>query len=225
MARIVLLHATPVAMEPIQRAMRTLWPEAEAVNLLDDALSIDREREGSELSERSIGRFLELGTYAAESIRAEGILATCSAFGAALDHLASTLSIPVVKPNEPMFTDALRVGNKVAMLATFAPAVPSMEAEFYHLAPHACLDTIVVEGAIEALRAGHADAHNRMVAEAASYLTEYDAVMLAHFSTSRALSLVSQVTSLPVLAAPEAAVTRMRQLIEGHDTTMPGVIG
>ena len=38
--RIVLLHATPVAMEPIQRAFVEKWPEAETVNLLDDALTI-----------------------------------------------------------------------------------------------------------------------------------------------------------------------------------------
>ena len=37
--RIVLLHGTPVAMEPIQRAFATRWPEAEIVNLLDDSLA------------------------------------------------------------------------------------------------------------------------------------------------------------------------------------------
>ena len=43
--RIVLLHATPVAMAPIAAAFRAEWPEAETVNLLDDSLSQDRSRE------------------------------------------------------------------------------------------------------------------------------------------------------------------------------------
>ena len=55
--RIVLLHATPVAMEPIARAMAAIWPEAEAANLLDDGLSIDRAREGDALSPELAGRF------------------------------------------------------------------------------------------------------------------------------------------------------------------------
>lgn len=42
--RIVLLHATPVAMAPIQSAFADRWPEAEIVNLLDDGLTIDRAR-------------------------------------------------------------------------------------------------------------------------------------------------------------------------------------
>ena len=61
--RIVLLHATPVAMPPIQSALAELWPNAEAVNLLDDALTIDRARE-ADMSEKLIDRFVSLGRYA-----------------------------------------------------------------------------------------------------------------------------------------------------------------
>jgi hypothetical protein len=39
-------------------------------------------------------------------------------------------------------------------------------------------------------------------------------VMLAHFSTSRARQAVEAKLDIPVLSAPDAAVTRMRALIE-----------
>ena len=42
--RIVLLHATPIAMPPVQAAFAIDWPDAEIVNLLDDGLTIDRAR-------------------------------------------------------------------------------------------------------------------------------------------------------------------------------------
>lgn len=217
--RIVLLHATPVAMEPIAKAMAALWPEAEPVNLLDDALSIDRAHDdGETLSPDLVQRFLDLGGYAAGPMRGAGILATCSAFGPALDQLRDGLSIPVVKPNEPMFRAALKAGNRITMLATFGPAVSSMEEEFRALAAElgsdAKLTSIVVPGAIEALRAGDAATHNRLVAEAAAHLSDTDAIMLAHFSTSRALEAVRAVTDIPVFAAPEAAVQSIRQLVE-----------
>ena len=77
--RIVLLHASPVAMQPVQTAFRQLWPEAELVNLLDDSLSPDRARE-QDLTEAMIERFVSLGRYG-HSVGAAGILVTCSAFG------------------------------------------------------------------------------------------------------------------------------------------------
>jgi hypothetical protein len=40
--RIALIHATPVAIEPILQAFKALWPEAEPVSILDDSLSVDR---------------------------------------------------------------------------------------------------------------------------------------------------------------------------------------
>ena len=153
-------------------------------------------------------------------MHAAGILATCSAFGSALDRLRAVSPIPVVKPNEPMFRAAIKAGQRIVMLATFAPAVAGMEAEFRELAaelrPDARLTSVVAAGAIDALRAGDVKTHNRLVAEAAAKILQADAIMLAHFSTSRALAEVRRSTAIPVFAAPEAAVESMRQLVEAR---------
>ena len=44
--RVVLLHGTPVAVEPIQRSFAARWPEAELVNLLDE-FPLGRQGQGS----------------------------------------------------------------------------------------------------------------------------------------------------------------------------------
>ena len=214
--RIVLFHATSVAIEPIKTSMEQLWPEAEAVNLLDDGLTIDRAREGDHLSEILIERFVDLGRYACRA-GADGILVTCSAFGPAIDRMIETLPVPVLKPNEAMFRAAIRQGGRIGMLATFAPSVPTMEAEFAEFAAQAGadskLDTIVVPDAIDLLRKGDAETHNRLVGDMAADLADRDAIMLAHFSTSRAAEKVRAAVSVPVFTAPDAAVTRMRELV------------
>jgi len=210
--RIVLLHATPVAMAPIQAAMASLWPEAEAVNLLDDGLTIDRAKEGPELSEALIERFVDFGRYA-QRIGADGILITCSAFGPAIDRMQQELPLPILRPNEAMFREAIAAGDRIGMLATFGPSVATMEDEFRALGSAATLETIVVPDAIDRLRGGDADTHNRLLAEAAPRFASHDAVMLAHFSTSRAADSVRRVVDVPVLAAPEAAVLRMKDLV------------
>ncbi|TKI04095.1 aspartate/glutamate racemase family protein [Martelella alba] len=209
---IVLLHATPVAMQPIHAAMRELWPDAAAVHLLDEGLSLERAKTAA-LTDALAARFIRFGRYAADT-GADGILATCSAFGDPLDKLAEQLAIPVLKPNEAMFADALAAGGRVGMLATFAPAIAGMEHEFYAMAARlgktASLTTLCAEGAIEQLRAGHDSEHNAIVAQYAERLADCDVIMLAHFSTSRALAQVRAVSGVPVLAAPQSAVLRMK---------------
>ncbi len=216
--RIVLFHATPVAMDPINTAMTALWPEAEAINLLDDGLTIDRAKEGREISEDLIERFVDFGRYA-QRIGADGILITCSAFGPAIDRMIAELPLPILRPNEAMFRAAIAAGNRIGMLATFAPAVPTMEEEFRQFAADAssdsALETYVVPDAIDLLRRGDETAHNRLVADAAPRFASYDAIVLAHFSTSRAAEAVRQRVNTPVFAAPEAAVIRMKTLVRG----------
>jgi Asp/Glu/hydantoin racemase len=220
MSRIVLLHATPVAMQPVQHAFAERWPEAEIVNLLDDGLSTDRARE-ADLTDGMIERFVRLGRYGYD-MGAAGILITCSAFGPAIDRLAEALPVPVLKPNEAMFQAAIAQGSRIGMLATFAPAVSTMTDEFdayvAQSGSSATLTTIVVDNAMDRLRQGDAETHNRLIAARAAELSHCDAIMLAHFSTSRAASVVRDVVDVPVLSAPQAAVDRMRQMVEARGT-------
>ncbi len=215
--RVVLLHGTPVAVEPIQRAFATRWPEAEPVDLLDASLSIDRAKD-HDLTPRMFERFVELGDYA-HRIGAEAILVTCSAFGPAIERMAKELPVPVLKPNEAMFREAIGRGQRIGMLATFAPSVLTMTEEFEQFVAEvgakATLETIVVEGAMDALRKGDADRHNTLIAARAPELAHCDAIMLAHFSTSRALAAVTEAVKTPVLTAPDAAVDRIRAAITG----------
>ena len=147
---------------------------------------------------------------------------TCSAFGPAIQRLADDLPIPVLKPNEAMFRAAIGLGRNLGMLATFAPSVVTMMDEFSEFAAEdrsdATLQTIVVDGAMDRLRAGDAEEHNRLVAARASELANCDAIMLAHFSTSRAAALTRAAVSTPVLTAPDAAVDLMRDMVTGTST-------
>nr|WP_314419474.1 aspartate/glutamate racemase family protein [uncultured Erwinia sp.] len=218
-SRIVLLHATPVAMEPIHTAFAEIWPQAETINLLDDGLSVDRAR-SPELTEAMIARFVRLGEYAAD-MQADGILITCSAFGPAIDRLAAALSIPVLRPNEAMFRQAIARGSHIGMLATFGPAVETMTAEFDEYVARtgstARLTTVLVPEAIDLLKKGDAQSHNRLVAERAGELAHCDVIMLAHFSTSRAAAAVREQVTIPVLTAPHAAASLMKTSVTGTE--------
>ena len=213
--RITLIHATPIAMEPIRLAFASSWPDADVVNLLEDSLSPDRAKQ-REITDALTARIACLTSYARQ-IGSDAVLFTCSAFGRAIEHAAKTVDIPVLKPNEAMFEAAIRQGGRTAMLYTFPPARDGMEVEFREeaarLDPAAVMESFLVEGAIEAVRAGDTETHNRLVAEAAARLEDFDSIVLAHFSTARAVPAVRAATDSPVLSSPEAAVAKLRNLI------------
>jgi Asp/Glu/hydantoin racemase len=201
-----------VAVDPVKAAFAELWPNADTVNILDDSLSGDRARD-TELTVAMQNRIGALGDYAM-STGCDAVLFTCSAFGGAIEMLARRVKAPVLKPNEAMFDDALSMGDRIGMLATFAPSVAGMEAEFGEQRSarrsRATLKTVLVEGAMDALKGGDARMHNELVAAAVDRLGEVDAVMLAHFSTSRAIAAVSERTKKPVLTSPRSAVLALR---------------
>jgi Asp/Glu/hydantoin racemase len=213
--RIALIHAVTVAVEPVQDAFRQLWPEAECANILDDSLSLDREREGV-LTEAMKRRVRALAEYGAAT-GAAGVLFTCSAFGEAIEAAAAQLQIPVLKPNEAMFEAALAAGRRIGMLATFAPSVDSMEVEFREMAEtcgrRATIEAYCVPGAMAALKAGDGAGHNRLLAEAAPRFANCDAVLLAHFSTARAAPAVTAALDRPVLTSPGSAVAKLKGII------------
>lgn len=213
--RIALIHATPLAIQPVIDAFERGWRGAETMNLLDDALSVDLARAGH-LDAHMKQRIATLASYAAGTGVA-GILFTCSAFGDAIEAVARQSSMPVLKPNEAMFEEALRVGHTIGLLATFQPAIPSLEQEFTAMAEtqgkRTKLDAVWVPGAMEALTAGDADKHDHLIAEAASALGHCDVIMLAQFSMARALYATEKAVSTPILTSPDSAVAKLRAVL------------
>lgn len=213
--RIALIHATPLAMQPVMDTFQDNWREVETVNLLDDALSRDRASAGT-LNAAMRQRIAALAAYAT-SMDVAGILFTCAAFGEAIEAVACQASIPVLKPNEAMFEEALRRGQRLGLIATFAQAIPSLEQELREMAAaqgkSVELHAAVAPGAMDALAAGDAVTHNGLIAEAAARLAPCDVVMLAQFSMAPARSVVQRVLSCPVLSSPDSAVDKLKALL------------
>ena len=218
--RIALIHAVVPAIAPIHAAFHALWPAAGPIDILDAALSPDRARD-EDLTPTMAARIDALADYAVLA-GADAVLFTCSAFGAAIEAAAERLPLPVLKPNEAMFEAAMGAGARLGMLATFRPSVAGMEGEFEEerarAGVRATLETVLVPDALDALKGGDAETHDRLVAEAAPALAHCDAILLAHFSTSRAApavraALASAGVTAPVLTSPEAAVRKLMRVL------------
>lgn len=213
--KIYLIHAAPVAIEPIGASFRENFPAAQVVNLLEDSLMTDLAAEGR-LTENMIERFVEIGRYCVKA-RADAILFTCSAFGPAIEECKRNVSIPVLKPNEAMYEELVAKNRNVSLLATFQPSLPSMLAEIASYAKERGTDVKVaphwVEGALDALLANRPDEHNRLIAEAAGKQQNCDALAFAQFSMTPARALAAARTKLPIFTTPDSAVNKLKALL------------
>src|SRR3954470_7582229 len=167
--RITLLHALKHSIVPIEASFAKLWPGARLMNLMDDSLSADLARDGG-LSAAMTELFLGLGRYAAAT-GSDAILFTCSAFGPCIEAVARAHApMPVLKPNEAMIEQAAARGRRIGLLATFAPTLASMPAEF-----PASVEIVpkLAAAALAALDRGDRAEHDRLVAEASRELRDY----------------------------------------------------
>ena len=105
--RIALIHAVRVAIQPVEEAFVKLWPEAERINLLDDSLSPDLERNAG-LTESMFRRINALADFARGSRRhCEGPCTVLTSpqsavlqLRGALEHLPNR-SVPYPTTNQP----------------------------------------------------------------------------------------------------------------------------
>ena len=214
--RILLIHALFESLEPIRAAFAQQWPEAETVNLLDDSLSADLARDGK-LTPAMTERFLTLGRYGSgadgAAPPAAAILFTCSAFGPAIDRVKASLKIPVLKPNEAAFADAIAAGPRIGLLVTFPPSLPALEGELRAMAGGRTISIVGrgVDGALAALKAGDATRHNALIAEAAAAMPEVDALVLGQFSMAQARgAIAARDPGRRVITTPDSAVRSLK---------------
>ena len=210
--RIALIHALRHSAAPVEAAFAALWPEARLMTLMDDSLSSDLAAGGA-LDAAMTARFLTLARYAA-STGADGILFTCSAFGPCIDACREALApLPVLKPNEAMVEEAVAMGGRIGLLATFAPSLDSLPAEFLDARADVEVRTALAQGALVALDMGDGARHDRLAAEASRGLADCDVVALGQFSLARAAAAVAEATGRPVLTTPDSAVRKLRRML------------
>jgi aspartate/glutamate racemase len=210
--RIALIHALAHSVAPINAVMARDWPEAQRMNLLDDSLSTDLARSSVGLDAVMHQRFETLAAYA-ERTGAQAILFTCSAFGPCIEAVAARRpQMPVLKPNEAMIAEAVAAvqgGGRIGLVASFAPTLQSLPAEF---PAGTDLCTVLADGAMEALNAGDGAAHDAQVVKAARRLRDEGCgvIALAQFSMARARLAVEQALGLPVFTTPDSAARAIR---------------
>ncbi len=217
MTRIAFLHTGAVVIAPVSTLATELIPDAVTVNYLDDKIVADLgDRERAE----SVHDRLRDLVRAAKSGGADAVMLTCSSISGHASALADEEGIPVYRIDEAMADAAVRVGSRIAVIATLPTTCAPTAALIRERAELAGVDpqivSTVVDGAFAAVSAGDRDTHDRLVGAAIERAAQdADVIVLAQASMAGAAASVQ--VGVPVLSSLRPGIERLRERLAPRD--------
>lgn len=220
--RIGVISPIDVAFPTIADAFAQLWPEAEAINLLDASLYADFINDDMTLPDpmptEAYDRIATLLRYSRDC-GADGIIFCGSVFGLLVEAGREGIDVPVLTSYEGMIAAAFAEGTRLGALATTQSTIDCLSADVARYAEaHGIEYTItgrVADGAFERLLDGDRDGHDDLIVAAAETMTDIDCLMLGQFSMGLVPKKISPVAGRPVFTAPHTAVAKLKSLIVG----------
>ena len=216
--KIALIHATRLAIAPIEKTFQDYWPEANTFNLLDEGLLKDID---SLSSQQMNQRFQSLASYATGT-GCDAILFSCSVFSDSIDSVKKIFDLPVYKPNEAMLDAIYELARekkdlKTVVMGTSQLSVDSLSSEIgeWSKTNHASIqiDKLFIDQAFELLGKGQLDLHDALIIDAVKKNQYADLIVFTQFSMASAYQQSQEVSSAPIFSAPIIAVQTLQSRI------------
>lgn len=213
--KLTIIHTTKATIEPLEALVRELLPQTQLTHMLDDSMLRDMVSGHDTQAVRK--RWI---TYAkiAQSCGADVVLSACSTVGEFAEEANVQLHIPVLRIDSAMADEAVAAGSAITVLATLPSTLEPTKRLIARRAEQSgrpCrLNATVVDGAYDALMAGHPDLHDKMIAAAIKKaLAVSDVVVLAQASMARAASGFTPGALSRILTSPRSGIEQIKEFV------------
>jgi Asp/Glu/hydantoin racemase len=212
-----LIHTSATLVPVFQQLCSQYLPQVKVFNIVDDSL-IKNVISCGELTPTNARRVVNY-VGSAEVAGADFILVTCSSIGAAVEAAAALTSVPVLRVDQPMADKAVQAGKRIGVIATLSTTLGPTSDLVKRRAAVAGktieLETLLCEGAFDALMSGDTATHDAMVAKALRELSaKTDVIVLAQASMARvADNLAAEDKKIPILASPGIAIQHIASVL------------
>ena len=194
-----------------------LVPDADVFHIVDETLLGVTRTVGSltPVTRRRVLGYVE----SAADAGADLVVVTCSSIGPAVDASRGFVDVPVLRIDEPMADESVRLGERIGVVATLATTLEPTAALVARRAEAAgkSVDVVarVCEGAFDALMAGDRDRHDELVRDGLRRLiADVDVVVLAQASMARVVeTLPDEERTVPILSSPRLGMERAAELL------------
>jgi Asp/Glu/hydantoin racemase len=190
-----------------------LAPEADVFHIVDETLLGNTRKEGS-LSATTRRRVLGYVESAAEA-GADLVVVTCSSIGPAVDASRDFVDVPVLRIDEAMADEAVRIGSRIGVLATLSTTLEPTAQLVERRGRDVEVVARVCDGAFDALSAGDRDRHDELVRDGLrALIAEVDVVVLAQASMARVVETLDESErTVPILSSPRLGMERAVELL------------
>ena len=216
--KLALLHTVASLIEPFRTLCYELMPEVDVFNIVDEGV-LRKTIEAGGLTPNIHKRVADHVVFAKEA-GADAILVTCSSISPCVDVAQYVVDIPVIKIDEAMVEEAVRVGKRIGVIATspttLEPTTSLVMAKAREKGKRVSIKSVLCKGAFDAIVSGDTDTHDRLVRkELRDLAREVDVVILAQASMARVVeSIEERGRKTPILTSPRFALERTKQLLE-----------
>ena len=215
---LALIHTGTFLVPVFAGLVREAMPDVNVFNIVDESL-LDETIAANELTPltaRRLAGYIE----SAEEAGADLIMVTCSSVGAAVDAARPFAGVPLLRVDQAMADEAVRVGRRIGVIATLPTTLqPTAELVRARAAAQGREVQIVEKlcaGAFEAVKAGDGETHDRIVAAGLRELMgQVDAVVLAQASMARVVeTLAEEERTTPIFSSPRLGVEAAKRALQ-----------
>ena len=216
-AALVYTSTTPELIELVEREVRkNIGDEAEIISLQDPSILADVRAAGY-VTAKPAARLMNLYTQAVAQ-GADAILNICSSVGEVADSFqpaARYLGIPVVRIDEEMCREAVRLGNRVGVLATLATTLEPTKNTIRRVAREMNRHVTLVDGLIDGAFGLDQEQFRALLIDAAMKIRDQvDVIVLAQGSMAYVEEDLTQATGKQTLSSPRFGAAALKRALE-----------
>ena len=214
--KVAIIHTFLYSVEDLKKLFAEKLPGVEMINIVDDSL-LQEALKNKGVTPAMIRR-MAMYALQAEAMGVDAILNQCSSVGEAADHIQKVISMPYVKIDEHMAKEAVKLGSRIAVIATaistIGPSSRLVEKAAKDAGKQVTVNQCFVEGAYEALLIeGNREKHNKMIIDRIKQEEKRnDVIVLAQGSMYHLLPLLKDI-SIPVLTSFETGVEQLKSVL------------
>lgn len=217
MKTVGVVHAVLPALGPMRDVLARRLPDVRLINLLDEGLLSESERLGGLVPETLDRMESVIGLL--QKAQVDAVLLTCTAYSTAVPEMRRRFgTLPIMAVDQTMVDKAITLGTRIGVLATVQAGLDQQVVLLNEAAARTGTAIEIVPSfhatAMDALRRGDRDAHDRILLDALPALLErVDVVLLAQVSMSPLVAKLPANLPKPVLSSPELAADRLIEIL------------
>lgn len=222
MIRIALIHTVKSVYESFDAALRQALTDCELKthNVLDEFLASDAapsEKGCFTLANRQ--RLLHQ-LQAAALTEADLIVTTCSQLSSAAEDMAPIIGVPLITIDHGMISRALQKGNRIALISsaegTVAPISETIRRMAERMSVPVCIRVYCDQRAIEALKAGDREEHDRRIEALAHEIHDCDTAIIAQASGAHMGGRVAEIAGIETFTSVESCIGEICAFVREH---------